>query len=132
MGYFTIGDGELPCQIRHMFLPPVLPQVPEPWRLEKSLVETAYNALTRFRALRDAAEAAETRRIDRCIRMLRRMASAGKEDAPYADVLWRQIADLGDNGRCYEYYYLYYHRGTAVAARYPGRMRRYLERMPKS
>ena len=110
MEYFAIRSGELPYQVRHMFLPPVLPQIAEDSPPEASLVKTAYEALIQFGALYDGPETAETRQIDCCIQALRHIAGVGS--VVCANVLGQQMVGLKDDGMCYEHSYplCYYDR----------------------
>jgi hypothetical protein len=117
MEYFATQHGELPYQISHMFLPPMPSSNVEPFEHknwhgadEESLIKITHDALTQFRALHSGTDAAEIRRIDRCVQALRQLTGTGLKIR--AGVLWQQIADLGDNGGCYECYYFSYYLGT--------------------
>jgi hypothetical protein len=109
MDCFTMQGGELPFQICNMFLPPVPMDHPDGFYGQDALLlKTIHDTLTQFRALCRRAEAAETRRLDRCVRMLSRMADQfpvlherRQNENLRADKLWRQIADLEDNGGCF-------------------------------
>jgi hypothetical protein len=92
------ADSPLYFLIRHIFLPPKLPNAnTNSTAKERELLGTVHDALTQFRPF---LYAEQTLMLDRCIRMLKCMmdARSGVGTMLKIDVFQQQIEDLAENG----------------------------------